>query len=80
MSGPTILSPWYIVVRPSVRTETEGMFLFYTSQDESAENVWSSDRKKSMLFNSLRSAHRVARAEGAYVVVVVDETDLKEYR
>ena len=78
MSKPTLLSPWYVVMRYRSLSHL-GQTEWYTSAEES-EEVWDENRKKAMLFNSLHSAHRVARAEGAYVIVVASEDDYKEYR
>lgn len=78
MNKPTLLSPWFVVMRYrslAMLGQTE----WYTSAED-AEEVWSEDRKQAMLFNSIHSAHRVARAEGAYAIVVATEEDLKEYR
>lgn len=79
---PTILSPWFVVSRMRSEQDKErdgdvAINEWYTCDDE---KVWSTDRKQAMLFNSLHSAHRIARADGAHVVVVVDETDHAEYR
>jgi len=78
---PTVLSPWFVVTRRVVRQEdcvTE-VQVWYVAADD-GESPWSDDRTHAMLFNSLHSAHRVARASGGDVVVVVDEVDHAEYR
>ena len=81
MSKPTVLAPWYVVTRqrddfPPYEAPYP---VWYVAQEGDTE-PWSSDRTKAMLFTSLHSAHRVARASGAYVVVLVDEKDYNEYR
>jgi hypothetical protein len=83
MNKPTLLSPWFVVVKyeEDVTEDSKYCLLpeWYIAQ-EGDNPTWSFDRKQAMLFNSIHSAHRVALAEGAYVIVVADEKDLKEYR
>lgn len=78
VSKPTLLSPWFVVTRFRTLSHLGQQEWFTSSED--AEEIWSEDPKKAMLFNSIHSAHRVARAEGAYAVVVANEDDYKEYR
>ncbi len=79
MSKPTVLSPWFVVTKLEYHASEPCRQTWWTSQAEE-EDSWTDDRKFAMLFNSLHSAHRVARAGGGYVVAVVDEEDWKEYR
>ena len=82
MSKPTVLSPWYVVVRNRDDGSISGDYRppeYYVSQ-QNAEEPWSTDSKQAMLFTSLHSANRVAKGAGAEVRVVVDEEDLKAYR
>lgn len=85
MSKPTVLSPWFVVVRMELGDTADDVLTsmyqckWYTAPEDE-DDVFVGDRKRAMLFNSIHSAHRIARASNGYVVAVVDEEDLKEYR
>jgi hypothetical protein len=51
---------------------------YLESEDDLGQ--FTTERDQARLFNSIHSANRVARATGAYAVVVADEEALKEYR
>lgn len=83
---PTLLSPWFVVVRqqavasndPLVNGATE---LGYWTTDGETAGGWSRNRHQAMLFMSLHSASRVAEAEpGSLVVALYNKAVLKEYR
>jgi hypothetical protein len=82
VSKPTILSPWFVVMRLTAgdrQVDTGEFFEWYMSQDED-EEPWTTDRMRARLFSSVHDAHRVARASGGYVVALCDGEDLSEYR
>ena len=81
---PSVLSPWYLVVR-YVRDEQYGMDFpqWYVSPDTSTSaeeaNSFTSDKKRAMLFQTLQSAVRVAEAADAEIRVLYDKKHLKEF-
>lgn len=82
MSRPTILSPWFVVMRIRDDGSVSGDYLppeWYREAEE-GEEQFTADESQARLFNSIHSATRVARATGAYCVVVPDEEALKQYR
>jgi hypothetical protein len=82
MSKPTILSPWFVVVRIEDDGTVSGDYLppkWYT-ESEGDEEQFTTDETKARLFDSIHSAARVARATAGYAVVVADEEALKEFR
>jgi hypothetical protein len=78
MSKPTLLSPWFVVVRRGDGLTTP-LFEWYKDGEDEGEQ-WTADESQARLFNSIHSAHRVARAGGGYAVLVADEEALKEFR
>lgn len=82
MSKPSVLSPWFVVMKIEDDGTISGDYKapsFYTEVEE-GEEMWDTDPSKARLFNSIHSASRVARAGGAYCVAVTDEDGLKEFR
>lgn len=77
MTYPTLLSPWYVVVR--TRYLDEG-YEYWTTDGEGKDS-WSSYPKQAMLFMSLLAAARVATADGiAEVRVIYSKESLEEFR
>ena len=79
MSKPTILSPWFVVTKFEYYASEPCKQEWYTEAAEE-DGQWTDNRTQARLFNSIHSATRVARAAGAYAVVVPDEEALHEYR
>jgi len=69
-TAPTVLSPWFVVMRESKWTDGDTRQLqYYASEYERGNNdqdldqkVWSPEPKKAMIFSSLTSAVRIAKA------------------
>ncbi len=78
MSFPTVLAPWYIVQQ--LRTVGFQSELRYYRSEEEGQEVWTDNAHETMLFMSLHSAYRVARAVAGEVRVLVDKDDLTEFR
>lgn len=82
MSKPTILSPWFAVVRMEDDGTVSGDWKppQWYREAEQEEEQWTTDETEARLFNSIHSATRVARAAGGYAIVIADEEALKEFR
>ena len=76
MSFPTVLAPWFIVQQPA---KLDGGMRYYRT-DEEGKNVWTENAHEAMLFMSIHSAHRVARATAGEVRALCDKDDLIEFR
>ena len=81
MSFPTVLAPWFVVqrLRPGDQLLDYPPIQYYQESDEGMP-MWKDDPNSAMIFMSLHSAHRVARATASEVRVLVDKDDLKEFR
>jgi hypothetical protein len=77
-SFPTVLNPWYVVARWE-QLGFLGQALYYTSQGDDADSIWTEDQKKAMFFLNLNSAIRVAKSERAEVLVLWDKAQLPAY-
>ena len=77
MSYPTILSPWYVVqkIRPTIQYYRNA-----TVEDMQSVHVWADSEKDAMVFTSLQSAARVAKATAGEVRVLTSREDLEEFR
>jgi len=82
VSKPTILSPWFAVLRYESDGTVSGDYLppQWYRDAEAEEDQWTFEPNEARLFNSIHSAFRVAQAAGGYAVVVADEAALKEFR
>lgn len=82
MSKPTILSPWFAVLRYESDGTVSGDYKSpqWYMDAEAEDEQWTTDESKARLFNSIHSATRVARAGGGYAIVIADEEALKEFR
>lgn len=86
MSFPTVLSPWYVVQRHRpIDVDPEGCVIpeFYSEVDGGpvgVNNFWTEHQKYAMLFMSLHSAVRVARAADAEVRVLTSKEEVDEFR
>jgi len=82
--APSVLAPWYVVVR-YVRDEQYGMDFpqWYVSPDSSTAaeemNSFTTDKKRAMLFQTLQNAVRVAEAADAEIRVLYDKKHFKEF-
>jgi hypothetical protein len=87
MTHPTVHSPWFIVFRQQVDGKRE----YYIADleipvvDPEATVLrplvgFSLNPYEAMVFLNLNNAARVARAEGAEILVLSNEDDLKKYR
>lgn len=76
MSFPTVLAPWFVVQR--LHGPVADMQYYRT--DEEGKPLWTEDQNEAMLFMSLHSAHRVAKAVAAEVRVLADRDDLLEFQ
>jgi len=82
MSKPTLLSPWFAVVRIRNDGTVSGDFLpaeWYRDAEDEGDQ-WTPYTADARLFNSIHSAFRIARAGGGYAVVIADAEALKEFR
>jgi hypothetical protein len=80
VSFPTVLGPWFVVVRET--TYDDDVILgqeFYTAIDGGASKTFQTDPKIAMLFMSLHAAARVAAAEVAWVRVLTSKEDAEEF-
>jgi hypothetical protein len=76
VTGPTVLSPWYVVYRftgPATGIE------YYRSPLEEETNLFVTQRGLAMLFTNLNSAARVAASEGAEIRVLVSKENAEEF-
>lgn len=71
MTSPTPLSPWFVVFRHA------GDLEYYTHADDGP--MWWTGKTKAMMFMSLASALRVAKAEAADILVLWDREKAHEF-
>jgi hypothetical protein len=90
MNNPTVFSPWFVVFREG-QSGTE-MFREYFVAEVEVPVVdpetsvlrplvgFTRQPFEAMIFMGLNSAARVARAEGAEILVLTSKDDVKRYR
>lgn len=84
-TGPTLLSPWYVVQRNKTYKYNgpephENTVQEYWSVAEDEKGAWTVDPHQAMIFMALISAKRIADAEVAEVRVLYDNTGYREFR
>lgn len=75
MTKPTVLSPWYVVIRKDCSD-----LQYFTSAESETDDVMSYDAEDAMVFLNLRSASRAALAVGGWVRVLTTEEEMREFR
>jgi hypothetical protein len=77
---PSVLNPWFVVVRNEEIGAGSVHHRYYTIPDNSYE-VWTTDPHNAMLFTNLVSATRIAEAagEGINIIVLWDKEQLQFY-
>jgi len=81
MSGPTLLSAWYVVGvfgGGHVGADEMGCYAYYTTIDDGTP-AWTDVPERAMIFTSLHSASRVADDEGGDIFVVWNKAQLKKW-
>lgn len=84
MSYPTVLSPWYVV---QTLTREGGVhdvgerevYMEYYAAEEDGSTVFQQDKRRAMLFMSLRSAARSVREGIDEIRVLTTEAEAKEF-
>jgi len=84
VSFPTILGPWFVVLREhrGPTTYDDDVILgmeYYTAIDGGASTAFQTDPKQALLFMSLHAASRVAAAEVAWVRVLTTKEEAAEF-
>lgn len=84
MSYPTVLSPWYVVQTLTHKPVTEDgleveVYVEYYAAEEDGSTVFQRDKRRAMLFMSLRSAARSVREGIDEIRVLTTEAEAKEF-
>ena len=85
MSFPSVLGPWFVVQRlrytPAAPSDSdmpiEGVEYFQHSEEEDA--LWTTDKRRALLFMSLHGAARIAESESAEVRVLTTKKEAEEF-
>lgn len=88
MTYPTLLSPWFVVIRYRIETDPpertdEGLYHApeYWSTDGEGPRAWTRNPKQAMVFMSLHTASRIAATDDdSAVVAIYDKETYWKYR